>query len=342
MSNRLEQLLATWQPQKSSVEWVLATVIETDGSSYRKQGAMMFINSLGQYFGLLSGGCLEADIMLKARKCLDTGNNSIVCYDMRDEDDLSWQLGIGCGGMVKILLQPITEKSNWLNLEVLQTNLLAKKSCVYRQVINENIPDNTLTLFDKKALALDLELDLELKIEEKLPPTTDNEFVHLIKPAPCLVIFGGGLDAVPVVNMAKILGWDVTVIDERVNYARGTHFSGADKIVHQPINSLSNETYLVNADVIVIMTHNVKLDAKALNLIQGCDAKFVGLLGPTHRTEKVLHAAGLTYQQLTRGLSNPVGLNIGGDLPESIALSILSEAHAVLEGKSGQTLTQVV
>ncbi|TYK66225.1 XdhC family protein [Colwellia echini] len=338
MSNRLEQLLAKWQPQKSSLSWVLATIIETDGSSYRKQGAMMFINSLGQYFGLLSGGCLEADIMLKARKCWDTGNNLIVCYDMRDEDDLSWQLGIGCGGMVKILLQPITQASNWLHLEKLQTHLLAKKSCIYKQMISENTPDNTLTLFNQNELA---QVSAQGTVTQASLTATEREFKHHIKPAPSIIIFGGGIDAVPVVKMAKILGWDVTVIDERVNYARATHFSEADNIIRQPIDSLTKATCLTNTDVIVIMTHNVMLDAKALKFVQGCKAKFVGLLGPTHRTKKVLEEAGLSYQQLSKTLSNPVGLNIGGELPESIALSILSEAHAVLEGKNGQTLMQM-
>ncbi|MBU2924274.1 XdhC family protein [Colwellia sp. 1_MG-2023] len=328
MSNRLEQLLAKWQPQKSSLSWVLATVIETDGSSYRKQGAMMFINSLGQYFGLLSGGCLEAEIMLKARKCWDTGNNYIVCYDMRDEDDLSWQLGIGCGGMVKILLQPITQTSNWLQLEKLQASLLAKQSCIYKQSISESSPENTLTLFN----------DHHLTTESLL--TTEGKFIHHIKPAPSITIFGGGIDAVPVVKMAKILGWSITVIDERVNYARGIHFSDVDSIIRQPLTELTKEACLAHTDVIVIMTHNVKLDAKALQFVQGSKAKFVGLLGPTHRTKKVLDEANLSSQQLSTPLSNPVGLNIGGELPESIALSILSEAHAVLEGKSGQTLMQ--
>lgn len=325
MSNRLEQLLAKWQPEKSTLEWVLATVIETDGSSYRKKGAMMFINSLGQYFGLISGGCLEADIMRKAKKCWDTGHNAIVCYDMRDEDDLSWQLGIGCGGMVKILLQPITEESNWLNLDALQENLGNKKSSVYCQAINEDKPNNTLTHYT---------------LNDAIAFSTDY-FSHIIKPAPSIAIYGGGIDALPVLKLAKTLGWYVTVIDERVNYARATHFSEADTIVRHSLLSKEQHTYLATIDAIVIMTHNIKFDAQALALVQGCKAPFVGLLGPTHRTDKVLREAELTREQLTYTLSNPVGLDIGGELPESIALSILAEAHAVLEGKNGQTLTKV-
>jgi xanthine/CO dehydrogenase XdhC/CoxF family maturation factor len=271
--------------------------------------------------------------MIKSRKCLDTENNHIVCYDMRDEDDLSWQLGIGCGGMVKILLQPITQESNWLHLEALQTHLLAKQSCVYKQIISENAPENTLNLFNENKLTRTSVTPASLTVIE-------GEFIQHIKPAPSLTIFGGGIDAVPVVKMAKILGWDVTVIDERVNYARATHFSEANYIIRQPVSSLTKESCLSHTDVIVIMTHNVILDAKALKFVQGCKAKFVGLLGPKHRTKKVLIEAGLSYQQLSTTLSNPVGLNIGGELPESIALSILSEAHAMLEDKNGQTLMQ--
>lgn len=323
MNNRLEQLLALWQPQKSALEWVLATVIETQGSSYRKPGAMMLINSLGQYYGLISGGCLEADIMRKSRKCLDTGENQIVCYDMREEDDLSWQLGIGCGGMVKILLQPITAQSNWLELDFLAAQLDKRQTSFYQQNISLGEANNKVfTVCERSELGLSC-----------------NYFTHEIKPRPALAIFGGGVDAIPVVNMAKTLGWQTFVIDERVNYARRAYFENADSVIRQSLDSLTDEPFLQAVDAIIIMNHNVALDAKALVLAQQSSAKFVGMLGPSHRTEKVLQCVNFTYSDLTKNLSNPVGLDIGGQLPESLALSMLSEAHAVLENRKGQSLT---
>ena len=107
MANRITQLLTYWSEDRDKHLWVLATIIQTDGSSYRKAGAMMLINDMGQYFGLLSGGCLESDIMRQARRCWDNLQNRIIEYDMREEEDLAWQLGIGCGGMGKIFLQAV-------------------------------------------------------------------------------------------------------------------------------------------------------------------------------------------------------------------------------------------
>ena len=144
MANRLNQLLKQWQSSRNTQKWVLATIIETDGSSYRKPGAMMMINDLGQYYGLLSGGCLESDIMLQARRCWDSGRNRIVEYDMREEEDLAWKLGIGCGGMVRILLQPVDEHNQYLQLGELYSLLENNKSAEYGQVVHEKAPQNIL------------------------------------------------------------------------------------------------------------------------------------------------------------------------------------------------------
>jgi xanthine dehydrogenase accessory factor len=109
-------LLNNWYEQRDELEWVIATIIGTEGSSYRKPGAMMMINSLGQYHGLISGGCLESDIMRQSRQCWMSGKNIIIQYDMREEEDITWQLGIGCGGLVRILLQPVSADNAYLKL----------------------------------------------------------------------------------------------------------------------------------------------------------------------------------------------------------------------------------
>lgn len=320
MSNQIEQILNIWHPDRDKLDWVLATVIETAGSTYRKSGAMMFIDSLGHFYGLISGGCLESDLVRHARQCFDSGEAKIVCYDMQEEDDIGWQLGIGCGGMVKILLQPINKQNNYLKLEQLQQNLAQRLTCYYVQ--------------DKTNLTFDNELQLEPNL------ALQHQVVHKISPVPQLVIFGGGIDAQPVHQLATTMGWQVIIADPRVNHARPTHFRSAKHIAKQDFTELAQQDWLLNSDAIVIMTHNVELDAKALKVVQTSKAKFIGLLGPKHRTEKVLKAAELTWQTLTKPLSNPIGINIGGELPEAIALSILAEVQGVLSGKLSLT-TQV-
>ncbi|MFQ3222347.1 MAG: xanthine dehydrogenase accessory factor, partial [Porticoccaceae bacterium] len=123
MVSHLKQLLDTWYPQRDSQLWVLATVYNTEGPSYRKSGAMMLFNDLGQQYGLVSGGCLEADIQLQAARVMRSGQSITLCYDGSDEDDISFQLGIGCGGKVHLLLQPILAELNYLDLSDIRDHL---------------------------------------------------------------------------------------------------------------------------------------------------------------------------------------------------------------------------
>jgi xanthine/CO dehydrogenase XdhC/CoxF family maturation factor len=338
-TNHLSSLLETWHAQKDDLDWVLATIIETDGSSYRKPGAIMFINSLGQYFGLLSGGCLEADIMRQARKCLASGKNQIIQYDMRDEDDLAWKLGIGCGGMVSILLQPLSTQNNYLELLQLRESLLNNKVCFYLQEVHQSEPQNQC-LFAK---------DAGWTINRLNQSGSNTTFISEQKPVIRLGIFGGGIDSKPLVAMAKTLGWHVTVFDERLGYAKESFFSQADAIVREKYDELTEHPSLQQLSAIVLMNHNIVLDAKSLQLAQVSSASYIGMLGPDHRTERVyneLKTSELKINELQipesdigKPLFNPVGLALGGELPESIALSILSEIHAVLHNSAAKSLS---
>jgi xanthine dehydrogenase accessory factor len=333
MANRISQLLSHWTENRDQHLWVLATIIETDGSSYRKAGAMMLINDMGQYFGLLSGGCLESDIMRQARRCWDNQQNRIIEYDMREEEDLAWQLGIGCGGMVRILLQPVHADNDYLKLDELNNCLQQRQMAEYYQQIAEDLPLNkVLPMVDKvQTFAAGIQ-------------TTDGLefFVQQLCPAPLIAVFGAGVDAKPVVSIAAELGWQVLLIDPRVGYAKAEFFTNASQIIRLPLDDLSDATWLNQIDVALVLTHNIKLDAAVLKLVQTSSAKYVGLLGPTHRTDRVLDIAKLTRSDLTKPLANPVGLRLGGELPESIALSMLSEAHAVLENADGLSLSRML
>ncbi|MGJ8694518.1 MAG: XdhC family protein [Thalassotalea sp.] len=322
MSNRFQDILQQWFPQKDACQWVLATIIETKGSAYRKAGAKMMINSFGKSFGLLSGGCLEADLMRQAQKCWLTGNNHFVCYDMQDESDIAWQLGIGCGGMVRVLLQPIDEENNYLQLIDVYQRLEQNQTSYYSQTLLSDTPINQL--------AGDLTLADELYRTKNACANTQ-AFVSVIKPRPKLVIFGGGSDALPLVNMAKELGWYTTLIDSRTNYARPAYFKNADVIIKQPYEQLLDNGFIHQADSIIVMNHNLTLDAQALTASAASQCQFIGLLGPNHRTERVFELTTLEDRSLAGRLLNPVGLDLGGELPESIALAILAQAHAFIE-----------
>jgi xanthine dehydrogenase accessory factor len=333
MANRISQLLSHWSDSRDKHLWVLATIIQTDGSSYRKAGAMMLINDMGQYFGLLSGGCLESDIMRQARRCWDNKKNRIIEYDMREEEDLAWQLGIGCGGMVRILLQPVHADNDYLQLDELNSFLEQRQKAAYHQQIDEGLPLNrVLPIVDKTQ-------SIATSTQTK---GAENIFVQQLSPAPLIAVFGAGVDAKPVVAIAAELGWQVLLIDPRIGYAKAEFFTKASQIIRQPFCELQSASWLNQIDVALVLTHNIKLDAAAVKLVQSSSAKFVGLLGPTHRTNRVLDIANLSRHDLTKPLANPVGLRLGGELPESIALSMLSEAHAFLENADGMSISGVL
>jgi xanthine/CO dehydrogenase XdhC/CoxF family maturation factor len=326
VSNRLSCLLDTWLNNRDKQRWVLATIIKTDGSSYRKAGAMMMINDLGQYYGLLSGGCLESDIMLQARRCWENGLNRIIEYDMREEEDLAWQLGIGCGGMVRILLQAVNKRNDYLKLDLLNDKLKHNVTCYYRQIVSEDEPENSI-VDEHKGLSDNL---------------LESVFVQLIKPAPHIAIFGGGVDAKPVAAIAASIGWRITLVDPRSSYARSHFFPDTTQIVRSPISDISANDWLQTVDVAFVMSHNITLDGQSLALLQNSSAKYVGLLGPEHRTDRVLESAGLSRDTLVLPLANPIGLRLGGELPESIALSMISEAHAFIEGTNARSISELL
>ena len=323
MANHISQLLEQWLAEKDQLEWVLATIIATEGSSYRKPGAMMFINSLGQYFGLLSGGCLEADIMQKSRQCLDDGHNRVVVYDMQDEDDMAWQLGIGCGGKVTILLQPILASNEFLHLPALYAALNNGRTVRYIQDVRPEQAGRNIV------------------VEANATVFNNKDYFSSIQTPPIrLAVFGGGVDARPLAAMANVLGWQVTLVDHRTGYAREQYFPNCYRYIKQSPETLSGEEWLQSLDAVVILTHNVTQDAQALRLVQCSSANYIGLLGPTHRTEQVLTAANLSRGQLSKPLWNPVGLGLGGELPESIALSITAEIHKEYYAAVGGSLTE--
>jgi xanthine dehydrogenase accessory factor len=316
MSNQLISLLQQWKRDENKTQWVLGTVYKTERSAYRKAGAMMLINGLGQQFGLLSGGCLEADIIRNARKVIVTGKASSIVYDASDEDDLSYQMGLGCGGKVYIMLQALTE-DNDLGLGDMLSALEDRECGTYHQKIGENEAffDRNERQFLSKGLV------------------RDGWLISSVEPVPHLLIIGGGMDARPVVSIAKEMGWEVTVSDTRPANARVEHFSRADMILRENGEALTQYIEKRKVDCVVLMSHSISIDAKGMLAIQNTNIRHAALLGPIHRFDQVLEAAGLTRYELTCSVSGPAGLDIGGQLPESIALSILAECHAVLHSK---------
>ena len=312
--NNLSNLLNNWKTSDEEVNWVLGTVYKTEGSAYRKAGAHMLINEYGDYHGLLSGGCLESDIVLNARKVMQTKQSRTVVYDSFDEDGIAHKIGIGCGGKVYILLQNVTQ-SNKDVLEQMFSSLKRRVGGVFCQDISSNFMS-----FVEKPVPKTSSSYLEKSGDSKF-------LVSFISVDPHIMIFGGGLDAVPLVNFAKILGWYVSVIDPRPANARLERFPSAYFLGKSIDENLLKYARKSGVRGVVIMGHSIKLDSESLLFVQKLQLEYVGLLGPKKRFQEIRRLINVKKKDLRNPVLGPAGLNIGGSLPESIALSIISQCH---------------
>ncbi|MBY6212022.1 XdhC family protein [Microbulbifer agarilyticus] len=338
-ANHLSTLLEIWYSQREERQWVLGTVFKTAGSSYRKAGSMMLCDDLGRYFGLLSGGCLESDIQRHARKVLATGKATTIRYDGNDEDDISFQLGIGCGGEVDILLQPINEENNFLCLGQLRAQLEQRQPLLYRQKIAVNGESQA----ELRPL-VDAGQESGIPLKRPMLTETDGErwLNTPIQPRPHILIVGGGVDARPMAQQFNAQGWKVSLCDPRPANARAAYFPDCTAYRCHP-DALVDLMDLDSVDGVVAMSHNLNLDAAAIRIFHKRPIRYFGLLGPISRRDRVLSLSGPSSSETDRLVNGvlraPIGLDLGGELPESIALATCAEIHSVLHGKSGRTLT---
>ena len=333
MQTQLLHLLNHWQGARDAHEWVLGVVYKTEGSCYRRAGAMMLFNSLGQQFGLLSGGCLESDILRHAKFAMMTGKGIKLSYDGSDDGDLSFQLGIGCGGTVHILLQPINSGNHYLSLDKVREALAHRQSGEYRQLISSSSIEAHFIQSDPKE---------DKPSAELLEKPTGLWLSTLVKPLPHLLVVGGGMDAQPVVAMAAQLGWEVSLWDPRPANGRREHFPLAKNVLSNSVETLTEYAIDNSVDAAILMSHSLSIDSASLKALNDTSLSYIALLGPTHRKDQVLDLAGLTEASLSIPLASPAGLDLGDEYPESIALSILAECHASLNNKTAISFSSIL
>ncbi|CAM3276554.1 XdhC family protein [Shewanella violacea] len=338
MSYHIEDILFHWQSDPSD-DWVLAIITQVQGSSYRKPGAMMLFHPLGRAIGILSGGCLESDLRRHAQMAIQERKAILVQYDASDETDASYHLG--CGGVVDLMLVPLSRDNHYLHFHQLAEQLHKGDPFFYQLTLPRKNTDQ-INVSAKLISYADAVFPVD---DFKVAGLLHTDIIELVVPMRSrfrLAIFGGGLDAQPMVSMALNLGWQVDVIDERASYGRNYDFPGA-KIVKHPIENLP-DNFVKNLDGVIIMQHNLELDAKAL--VFACQAsdkiKYIALLGPVHRRDKVLEKAGLLLADFSCSFAAPAGIALGGELPESVALSILSQCHGVFHEAKQVSLDKVM
>ncbi|MCD9187773.1 MAG: XdhC family protein [Pyrinomonadaceae bacterium] len=329
---------------------VLATVVDVVGSGYRRPGARMLIDENGFGIGTVSGGCLEADVLERAKKVLDSGEATVITYDTTKDENSVFGLSMGCRGIVRILLEEIDSDNIFFNF--LGDSFEARKPFTMATVVTANddsvnvgakyfLQDPLITL---KALKPQIPGALRERLNSfsaekgsKLETFDFGEvFFENIEPPLNLLLFGAGYDALPLVKFAKELGWRVTAIDHRAAFANAERLPQADEIIVSASEDLKDELFADGNSVAVLMTHNYERDRNILRLLLNSNCRYVGALGPKHRAEKLLNEINepFTESQLAK-LHAPVGLDIGADSPEAIALAIVAEIQAVLSGREG-------
>ena len=346
----------------------LATVVHVEGSSYRRPGARMLVTEDGQLTGAISGGCLEGDALRKALLAISQQSNKLVTYDtMDDDDDAKFGVQLGCNGIVHILFEPIDPDKENHPIELL---IKATKERINSVLVTLFSMSNRANQRGTGILFIDDESEITSADEfsqyiETVASDTETAFqcqesvfktyffknqkltafIEFLKPPVSLVIVGAGNDAIPLVGMASLLGWTITVADGRANQATVERFPLADKILVAKSQDVVSQIVCDAQTVFVLMTHNYNYDLGVLKEFVFTEHPvYIGSLGPKKKLVKMFQELSeegilLTEKQKSR-VYGPVGLDIGAETSEEIALSVLAEIKAVLNKKPGISLRQ--
>jgi xanthine dehydrogenase accessory factor len=340
--SELRQILELWRSARDHREGIcLATIVEIEGSSYRKPGTRMLLTSGGVRAGTISGGCLEKEVQRKAWWLTQSGA-TVQKYSTFADEDSEMPYGMGCGGTVSVLLE--REEPAHRILAALEQCAERRAAMAVVSAIDTNpvgcqliLSENGDVLFESAAPEGSLALARHA-LEERRSLWTEaprSFFADYVVPPTALLVVGAGDDAQPLVEFAYQLGWQVTVFDGRSHLATKERFPLADLVVSS--RSL-NDLLLTERSAAVILTHGYEQDRAALQALLPRELAYIGILGPRRRTERLLTEIApqidRTVQDCFSRLHSPVGLNIGGKNPASIALAIVAEVHDVIEKHS--------
>jgi xanthine/CO dehydrogenase XdhC/CoxF family maturation factor len=357
--NEQKSIIKAYESAKvKQLKVALATVVQVDGSAYRRPGARMLITEAGELTGAISGGCLEGDALRKAQTVIFQQESMLVTYDTTDEDDQKFGIGLGCNGIIHVLIEPIDFQDELNPIALLEQAVSDRELGILATVFSVKNARSTQigTRLLKKASIFKRKIDgieaaLLEKIEAELASFSSSKnqilmldeahsiFIEVIHPPIQLLLFGAGNDTIPVTKMANLLGIEVILIDGRANQATESRFPTVSKIIVSPAETALEGIEVDARTVAMLMTHNFEYEAEVLERLLSKNLPYLGILGPKKKSEK-LHER-LTSKGLRFDWSNvysPIGLDLGAENSEEIALSALSEIKAVLAGKMGTFL----
>lgn len=367
----LENILPLWHELKAGqADYVLATVVDVDGPSYRKPGARMLIAQDGRRAGTVSGGCLEAEVAKRAWWHTESGPVVRMYSTVDDDGDMPY--GSGCGGVVHVLLERSATAQPFL--AQLEDAFYARAPLAVAMVLDG--ADIATRMFAGPAVqeqqqqiagTLDSALgEMAARALQRMQTTSESltiegcerrVWVDYRAARPGLWIFGAGDDAQPLATLARSLGWFAAVVDGRSNLATRERFPQADAVVALSIADLPENADAILRDVkatdsAVLVTHSFEQDSRILASLfsRASLPAYIGVLGPQRRTREVLAEAGRLLhlpqdaervEQWLAQLHAPTGLDLGAETPAAIALSIIAEIQQTLNKGSALPLRTV-
>lgn len=332
----------------------LATIVNTFGSTYRQKGAKMLITETGEMVGTLSGGCVENDLVEYTKQIKN--KPLLISYDATSEEDLLWGFGLGCKGTVQILLEKLDHSLNLSPLNLISQCLKHQKQGAMATLfavegkLDLAIGSRFLVYSDgtiytdiqeqnfKNRLAADTVLTQNTQQNTvnkyQLPSGIVEVFLEVINPPTSLIIFGAGQDVLPVLELAKMIGWQVTVVDCRAQEKTYQRFAKADQVILTRRQIISQQISVAENTVAVVMTHNYFDDHDIIKFLLPTKISYLGVMGSKNRIAKIIKELNPPKNQLKK-LYSPIGLDIGAETPAEIASAIISEIQAVLTKRNG-------
>ncbi|WP_255194425.1 XdhC family protein [Natronobeatus ordinarius] len=333
---------------------VLATIVAVEGNAYRRPGAKMLLDAAGTGVGAITAGCLEDELLRAAETVRESGRPELVTYDLMDDDDDVWGLGVGCNGIIDVLLEPLTEAyrpaveafdegQDVAVCTVIEGNgSLTRGDRAYYHPDTDRFetPEADAGSIDEWPVGTLAEPAADLAARGKAATLeVDHEgrtlelFVDGLAAPPELVVFGTGHDVGPVTELAARNDFRVTVVGFRGGVDLEERFPDADRTVTTSPRSLADDLELGERTYAVVMTHNFVDDRLTVETLLETEVPYVGLMGPRERFEEMLEefaAEGRTFDEADlETLYTPIGLDLGSGSPYGIAHSIVAELLAV-------------
>ena len=324
---------------QSGVKFAIATVVNVDGSAYRRPGARMLINENGDWHGGISGGCLEGDMLKKAQLSMLSNQNKLVKYDTREDDPFELGVGLGCNGLIEILISPDLEYAKCL-FELLNAHLQSSEPTILEHSFPLNSTNAAFVTINSTSPFVsplsNEESDQVLNQHQSKVKVLENEllFVEYLPVIPRIVLYGNLFDSSSLIELCHFLSWDVCWVGNPLKM----NASLKNKV--QSYLHWDDACTIKNNDAIVLMTHDFDRDVAILTHLIAINFKgYVGILGPLKRMQKIIKQLELLSVNINdKSFFGPIGLDIGAEGPNEIALSIVSEIIAYNSSRDGSSL----